>query len=296
MSIFQFRHPNPITLVSMVYAFRMGSTKKTELTNQVESIPGWFSHQDQTIFEILLNYQNTRYIQGDLLEIGVYLGKSAVVLGAYKQDGEEVVVCDLFLNASDSDQNDEENTFSYNDLTRHTFERNYERARGELPKILECSSLSLSNNLKDQKFRFIHVDGSHLYEIVKHDVDFAIGALISRGGVIVMDDFRAQHTIGVSAVLWKAIFDGKLQPIIFSAAKAYLVPLKDKSIDINEIRHSLHISGLSTESLDLFPSKTLRVLGLSDSDLYNKNSRLTWWVPPVLLGKIKKLISFSRKS
>lgn len=274
----------------------MHRPEKTELTKQVESIPGWFSHQDQAIFEILLAYQNSINLLGDLLEIGVYLGKSAVVLGAYRKRDEEVVVCDLFLNASNSEHNDDENSFSYSDLTRPTFERNYQRARGELPRILECSSLNLGSNLKNQKFRFIHVDGSHLYEIVKHDLDFAIDALISQGGIIVMDDFRAQHTIGVSALLWKAIFDGKLQPIIFSAAKAYLVPLGDKTIDIYEVQQSLLKAGLSTECLDFFPTEALRVLGLSDSDLYNQNSRLTWWIPPALLHRVKRFISFFQKS
>lgn len=259
-----------------------------QLSNKANSIPGWFSQQDHFIFKSLLNHQQELKAKGNLLEIGVYLGKSAVVLGAQKRSDEEVVVCDLFQGDTDS-LNSKENTWSYSDLTRQSFEKNYTKTLGELPRILECSSLSLWAELPKEKFRFIHVDGSHLYDLVKSDLDFAINALIPKGGIIVMDDFRAQHTLGVSKSLWESIMAKKVSPIIFSAAKVYLVRFGDDTYNSNDLKGILLEGGFETESLDMFPSRPIRVLGLSDSDLYNRNSKLTWWVPPVLLPFFRRI-------
>ena len=272
----------------------MASINQTELLNKVGSIPGWFSNQDLIIFQIILKYQEAHKIHGNILEIGAYLGKSAVVLGAHKCKNEETFVCDVFQGLTDS-ENSQENDFSYSDLTRKSFERNYFNALGELPKILECSSMKLWSEIPQEKFRFIHIDGSHLYDFVKNDLDFAINSLIAPGGVIVMDDFRAQHTLGVSKTLWESILSGKICPLIFSAAKVYLVSASDITFNIEALQAELLEGGYATESLNLFSGTSIRVLGLSDSDLYNRNSRLTWWVPPILLPWVKKIRSFISK-
>ena len=270
----------------------MPSTEPLKLSKQVSSIPGWFSFQDQFIFDMLLKYQKSNGIQGNLLEIGVYLGKSAIVLGAFKNSNEEVVVCDLFQGVSNSTDNDIENFSSYSDLTRSAFEENYQRCTGDLPRILDGSSLNLWKEFPNHRFRFIHIDGSHLYEFVKSDLNFAIETVISEGGIIVMDDFRAQHTLGVSIALWEAVLAKKLKPIIFSAAKVYLAPFNDVTLDLKVLHKELSQGGYDLESLDVLPNKAIRIMGLSDSDLYNQNSKLTWWVPPVLLPKVRKILSF----
>jgi hypothetical protein len=276
----------------VVYASEMPSTEPLKLSKHVSSIPGWFSYQDQFVFDMLLKYQKSNGIQGNLLEIGVYLGKSAIVLGAFKNSNEEVVVCDLFQGVSNSTDNDIENFSSYSDLTRSAFEENYQRCTGDLPRILDGSSLNLWKEFPNHRFRFIHIDGSHLYEFVKSDLNFAIETVISEGGIIVMDDFRAQHTLGVSIALWEAVLAKKLKPIIFSAAKVYLAPFNDVTLDLKVLHKELSQGGYDLESLDVLPNKAIRIMGLSDSDLYNQNSKLTWWVPPVLLPKVRKILSF----
>lgn len=270
----------------------MRTTETHKLSKQVRSIPGWFSYQDQFVFDILLQYQKSCGIRGDLLEIGVYLGKSAIVLGAFKNVHEEVIVCDLFQGVSDSTDNDIENFSSYSDLTRAAFEANYERCIGDLPRIFDGSSLNLWNEFQHHRFRFIHIDGSHLYEFVKSDLNFAIETIISAGGIIVMDDFRAQHTLGVSIALWEAVLSKKLKPIIFSAAKVYLAPFNDDTLDLKVIHEELSQAGFDIECFEALPNNAIRIMGLSDADLYNQNSKLTWWVPPVLLPKFRKMLSF----
>ena len=66
-----------------------------------------------------------------------------------------------------------------------------------------------SNELRDadlgSRFRIVHVDGSHRYDIVRQDIAAAVD-LVTDGGVIVIDDYRTlPHALGVAVVL---IFDG----------------------------------------------------------------------------------------
>jgi hypothetical protein len=59
--------------------------------------------QDQKLFRWFLKEQDRRQITGDLAELGVYMGKGAVV-GEYLRPGETFTLIDLFESlASDSD-------------------------------------------------------------------------------------------------------------------------------------------------------------------------------------------------
>jgi len=289
-SFFEFIKNITLTTFQFAYNVRVGVKGRKDILNQIDSIPGWFSIQDQLIFQLLLQVQQKNNLSGNLLEIGVYLGKSAVLLGANRGYNDEFIACDLFSGESSSINNNE-NLLAYSGLTRKRFEENYQEVIGELPRILNCSSLKLWKELPTEKFRFIHIDGSHLYNFVKSDLLFATNALVAKGGLIVLDDFRAQHTLGVSKALWEEIFEGRLQPLIFSAAKVYLVLPEDRIYCLEQIRELLKEVSLDSEFLDLFPSKSIRVKGLSDADLYNRNSKLTWWVPPIFLPKVRRFLS-----
>jgi hypothetical protein len=266
----------------------MKQLSNAELIRHMHSIPGWFSDQDYFIFQALLEYQKTNGVDGNLLEIGAYMGKSSIILGANKDQNENFIVCDLFGKESD-EPNALENKNSYNGLTRLKFEKYYNSAIDELPTLLECSSLELSSRLVNHKFRFVHIDGSHLYKFVRNDLDFSITNLVPRGGIIVMDDFRAQHTLGVSKTLWESILNGELHPLVFSAAKVYLVKSNDDCINLTKIRDVLRIQGFQTERVDIFSKEAIRVLGLSDRELYVRNSRITWFAPPFLISIFKKI-------
>jgi hypothetical protein len=103
----------------------------------VAAIPGWFFPQDQKLFRWFLKEQDRRQITGDLAELGVYMGKSAVVVGEYLRPGETFTVIDLFESlASDSD-NQTENVKFYSGLTQHAFEANYLRFHERLPVVVK---------------------------------------------------------------------------------------------------------------------------------------------------------------
>lgn len=68
--------------------------------------------------------------------------------------------------------------------------------------------------------RFVHVDAGHLYENVRQDVENT-RRLLGPGGIAVFDDYRSEHTTGVSAAVWEAVVTGGLRPFALSTSKLY---------------------------------------------------------------------------
>jgi hypothetical protein len=183
-------------------------------------IPGWFYPDDVFLFNWLLRDQARHGVSGDLLEIGVYHGKSAVVVGAHLRPGEKFTVVDLFETAPDDQANLEENLDQYGGLVRAAFERNYRRFHGALPDVVQGHSSSVRDHVSPHTVRFLHVDGSHLYEHVRADAE-AAQLLLAEDGVVVFDDFRAEHTPGTAAAVWEAVTTAGLKPFALTEHKLY---------------------------------------------------------------------------
>jgi hypothetical protein len=66
----------------------------------------------------------------------------------------------------------------------------------------------------------IHIDGSHRYEDVRSDINL-VPSLLLEEGIVVLDDYRALHTPGVSAAIWEAVVNDNLRPICLTADKMY---------------------------------------------------------------------------
>ncbi|MFC7304301.1 hypothetical protein ACFQVC_08780 [Streptomyces monticola] len=64
----------------------------------LDDVPGWFHPVDQGLFAVFLEAAAAQ--PGDVLEMGCYLGKSAIVMGRHVCAGEEFTVCDLFGDES----------------------------------------------------------------------------------------------------------------------------------------------------------------------------------------------------
>jgi Methyltransferase domain len=189
--------------------------------NAVKDIGGWFYEEDAFVFEAIDRLQTNNHISGDLLEIGAYQGKSAAFLGFLLQPNEQLVVCDLFEEPGVNAENQAEKVAWYPSLTRQEFERRYLQVHAHLPRILACRSSRLTRvgNLSPT-FRFIHIDGSHLYQIVKQDLHTA-SELLKKGGIVAIDDYRTAHTPGVAAAAWETVLLGSLIPLCLTPQKMY---------------------------------------------------------------------------
>jgi hypothetical protein len=183
-------------------------------------VPGWFYETDQALFHWFLSEQTAAGRTGDLAEIGVYKGKSAILVGEHLQEGEAFTVVDLFEDPSDDPQNEAEKQKAYPGLTQRIFEANYLRFHAELPTVICGDSRSIVERARIGGHRFVHIDGSHLYEHVSADLASA-RLLLGEAGVVAVDDYRSIHTPGVAAAVWEAAALGGLHALVVSETKLY---------------------------------------------------------------------------
>ncbi|MEU9127366.1 class I SAM-dependent methyltransferase [Kitasatospora sp. NPDC048540] len=198
------------------------TTAPPAATRTLDDVPGWFFKADQEVFGWLLTQQAQRGRTGDLLELGAYLGRSAILLGSHLQTGETFTVCDLFDSDAPDEDNSAEMSMSYRKtLTRQAFEDNYLSFHDRLPTVVQApTSVLADGRIPDQSCRFIHIDASHLYEHVAGDIQVARAAL-AKDGVVALDDYRAEHTPGVAAAVWEAVFAHGLRPVLLTPEKFY---------------------------------------------------------------------------
>jgi predicted O-methyltransferase YrrM len=192
-----------------------------------QDIRGWFTRTDYRLFSGLLDAQADSE-PGDLVEIGAYLGKSAVVIGDHLREGERFVVIDLFGDLSllgdsaDDEANREENQRSYRRLTRDQFEENYRAIHGELPVVVQAPSDRIMEHVEPASVRFVHVDASHLYEPVAEDCR-SVKKMLRPGGIAAFDDWRNAKCPGVAAAIWESVVTDGLVPFATSRNKLYAV-------------------------------------------------------------------------
>jgi hypothetical protein len=209
------------TFVDYGYDLPRPSAKERAANPQtIDDIPGWFPAVDKDLFQTLLAWQVANEAPGNLVELGAYLGKSAVVMGEAQQPGEVFTVCDLWGAEADHADNSAENDVYYSTLDREQFERNYLRFRPALPEVVQRPSAAILDYVKPGSARFVHVDASHLYEHVAVDVVSA-RTMLRPGGIVVFDDYCSQHTPGVAAAVWGAMLNAGLKPIALTRKKWY---------------------------------------------------------------------------
>jgi hypothetical protein len=174
------------------------------------------------------------------------MGKSAICLGRHSQGAEKFTVCDLFEGDALDDANQAESTKSYASLTQRTFEENYLAFHDTLPRVLKGPSSIVPAEVTPASCRFVHIDASHLYEHVRDDIGAAHDALLP-GGIVVLDDFRSEHTPGVSVAVWEAVLTRGLRPICLSTQKLYGTwgdpgPVQDELLAMVRGREDCHLS------------------------------------------------------
>ena len=172
----------------------MADSQQTHaLPRQFADVPGWFPPLDQVLFTWFLDRQRSQGFGGDLLELGVYMGKSAILLGQHLRDGERFTVCDLFGGEAPDGANSAETSKSYASLTRQAFERNYLSFHDTLPRVIEGPTSVVPGEVAEGSCRFVHVDASHLYEHVYGDIG-AAREILQPDGIVVLDDFRSERS------------------------------------------------------------------------------------------------------
>ena len=234
------------------------------------SVEGWLQPTDVRAFRAIDAVQRRAGTTGDILEIGAFMGRSAILLGSLLRPGETLVVNDLWDDLSfDPGEWD----CIDRPAARTMFEHNYLRFHPDLPRLVGGSSTTvLDDAVDDASCRLVHVDGSHEREIVA--VDLATARRTCRpGGVMVFDDHMNPRHPGVTAAVWGAVDRGDLRALAITTAKLYAVdPATDFPLDV-----------LAEEATDLGLTVAHRRCCGHDTLRFELPARRgSAWVPPAL--------------
>jgi hypothetical protein len=187
-------------------------------------VPGFFYPADFMLFDFMLGHQLDSGVAGDMLEIGVYRGKSAILMGCGLRPGERLIACDLFDKVTSHEDISIEHRKIYGglDVAEFCCNWNHYHSRGQLD-VRICDSAQLSEL---PRLRFTHIDGCHNYQCVRGDIKLAAKHAGPRG-VISLDDYRMTEEPGVAAAICEAVAAGELFPFCASDMKLYAATNKD---------------------------------------------------------------------
>ena len=189
-----------------------------------EQIPGFFYVVDFMLFDFILGHQLDTEVAGDLLEIGVYRGKSAILMGCGLRPDERLIACDLFDDVLSHEDLSIRHRETYGGLEAAEFYHNWDHyhSRHQLDARV-CDSAQLTEL---PPLRFTHIDGCHNYQCVRGDIKLAAKSASPRG-VISLDDYRVAEEPGVAAAISDAVAAGELFPFCASDMKLYAATNKD---------------------------------------------------------------------
>lgn len=187
-----------------------------------EDIPGWFMPVDQALFTWVLESQRQAQGPGGAVELGVFRGKSAVLIGQNLEPGEVLTVCDLFEDLEASDQADPETKAFYRaqSLSQAAFEKTFLSFHDALPRIVKAPSAQITRHVAPRSARFVHVDAGQAFDRVREDIASA-KVMLRESGIVAIGSAFEPSAVGVSAAAWQAIFAGDLKPIANTKFKLY---------------------------------------------------------------------------
>lgn len=153
----------------------------------LDALPGFLTPSAASLLDGLSRLQVAEGIRGDIAEIGVFYGRSALVLGRTLAEAERLVACDTFeVGAGDVPGW----AFASSGPPEEALRRWWSDRVGDpdgLAVIRGDSGDLTADDLGRRRCRLVHVDGGHAYAAVRHDAALADEAL-QPAGAIVFDD------------------------------------------------------------------------------------------------------------
>lgn len=158
------------------------------INTDANTMKGWFFPPDMLTFYVLNTLQTRFNVQGSLCEVGVYEGKSLVLLSLFAKDSEAVYGFDLFP-----------------DDMQANCQANINRLGNPAVVKLFAGDTSTINTqgLKDivqQPTRMLHIDAGHEYHEVLHQLHL-FAPFVKEGGIIIMDDYQDREFPGIEAAV-----------------------------------------------------------------------------------------------
>ena len=182
-----------------------------------EEIPGWCAPDASLMFMAYHQLLADAGLAGDVLEIGVYHGLSAIGIAAIRGEGHRFVAVDLF------DEPQSQNGPDYGVGYRLQFMANMRRFYDDLSFLTTIAAPSATLRPADlgSGFSFCHIDGGHSSAEAYADLQLC-SAITSPGGLIALDDYFNPSYPGVAeaAIRFGTEHPGTLRPIAIGPNKA----------------------------------------------------------------------------
>jgi hypothetical protein len=180
-------------------------------------IPGWFSPDACLIFMAYHQLLAEAGLSGDVLEIGVHHGLSAIGIAALRGEGRRFIAVDLF------DDLQSQNVSSSGLGNQHEFLENMRRFHDDLSFLTTIVSPSARLRPDDlgSEFTFCHIDGGHSAEEAYSDLELS-AAISMPGALVALDDYfnPAFPGVGEAAIRFNIDHPGTLRPIAIGFNKA----------------------------------------------------------------------------
>ena len=193
-------------------------------------IDGWFEYDAALLF---MKYNQLAFKAnelGNVLEIGVHHGLSAIAIAALRGPGKELTAIDLF------EDQQKQNISASGSGDRRRFESNMREFYPDSTfiRVIARSSSELTPSDLGSGFTFIHIDGGHSPEETYHDLKLCHD-ISADGGMIALDDYFNPEHPGVceGAVEFSLRHPGGLQPLVAGYNKVLFQKPRGKSPDMN---------------------------------------------------------------
>jgi hypothetical protein len=162
------------------------------------------SHFSIATIDSLLEFQNARGITGDVLEIGVFRGKSAAVLARRMAKTETLHLYDI------SDQLDRARLAAIGVPSKYSIVDSAELKKRDLAELRRA-------------MRFCHIDASHRFEATIYELSIA-DYVLADDGIVSLDDYANLNYSQILAATFKYLFTRHTDLTIFlvTQEKAYL--------------------------------------------------------------------------
>ena len=193
------------------------------------SIQGWFSFDAALMFMAYNQLIAEEGIAGDVLEIGVHHGLSAIAMAALRGPGATFVAVDLFESQQDK------NVSGSGSGNLQIFLKNMKAFYADTGFLKPITGASTEVKAQDvgEKFSFCNIDGGHSQDETYHDLELCHRILL-KGGLVALDDYFNPLYPGVceGAVRFMLRYPKAFKPLAVGFNKVLLQKLPAKS-DLN---------------------------------------------------------------
>lgn len=209
-------------------------------------VEGWFSDESAALFDFFLTHQTSRDITGDLLEIGVAYGKSALMMALHADAASTIRLVDP------------------SDVAGVAAQRVRDMTANPVMNFKIRSEALAHEALPGRSTRMMHIDGDHGRWALHNDLDIAY-RVMTADGLVVIDDFFSESFVGVTlgAIEWLALHPLAFEMILVGFNKAYLVRPRYAQQYLTAIRDDLpvHLRAAGLTDFSLWRTDVARALG-----------------------------------